>query len=80
MTKKERKLYHSNPSIRTVIQLNRNKDLEPNMVLVYTEKNQGNIIYFTNEEEKYIITSVKGPVSQLSKISQYQALKNRLVK
>lgn len=78
MTKAEKELYKKNISIKMAIKLNRQVNLFPNMVLVYTENDHENIIYFIDDEDRYIITSVKGPISKFSRRSQYHTLKKQL--
>lgn len=78
MTKAEKKLYGNDHSIKMAIKLNKQVNLHPNMVLVYTENNHENIIYFIDDDDRYIITSVKGPISKLSRRSQYHTLKKQL--
>ena len=78
LTFEEKKLYKKNQNLITALYINTEKQLKPNMILIYMDKNKENIIYFLRENDVDIITSSIGPVSKLPKYEQYKALKKQM--
>lgn len=80
LTKEEKQFYNFSFGLLNSLKLNLQNLAKPNMILIYTNDNCENIIYFTIERNINIIIYAKGPISKLPKKIQYEQLNENLNK
>lgn len=78
LTKEEKDLLNNNFNIFDVLNINLKNKISSSMVLVYMKDGNENIIYFTKNNNKYVITSTVGPISNFPKTIQHEQLNKEL--
>ena len=67
-------------SLLSIIKINLKNNLLPDRLISFSENSEENIIYYTIIQNKIIITSSKGPISNKKKQIQYKKLYEELKK
>lgn len=61
-----------------IFRIIQNQEILPTHIVIYNEKGNENIIYYTIKNNKKIITNTKGKIKKYSKIRKYRILNEQL--
>lgn len=77
-TEHEMKKYNSSKTTMNALKMNMKLQVIPTMLLAYTDGGSLNEILFAKEDDRYIIVSTKGHVSELTRKKQYLCLEEQM--